>query len=125
MLPLEQERNIVFQQNGVPPYSVVAVTNCLNQRFNEWIGRNAPIQWPPNNPDLTPIDAFLWGTLNDRLNANTIESTEQLLKELIRAEIQILNEDYSQSITAALQRLQKTYIKCIQENGGPVEQFNL
>lgn len=123
-LPLEQERNIVFQQDGAPPHSVVAVTNYLNQRFNEWIGRNAPIKWPPNSPDLTPMDAFLWGTLKDRVNANTIENTERL-KELIRTEILILNEDYSQSITAALQRLRRTYRKCIQQNGGPVEQFNL
>lgn len=123
-LPLEQERNIVFQQDGAPPHSVVAVKNYLNQRFNGWIGRDAPIKWPPNSPDLTPMDAFLWGTLKDRVNANIIENTEHL-KELIRTEIQILNEDYTQSITAALERLRRTYIKCIEENGGPVEQFNL
>lgn len=97
-LPLEQERNIVFQQDGAPPHSVVAVRNHLSQRFNEWIGRDAPIKWPPNSPDLTPIDAFLWGTLKDRVNAHSIENTEHL-KELIRMEIQILNEDYNQSLT--------------------------
>nr|CAI5840635.1 unnamed protein product [Callosobruchus analis] len=29
----------------------------------KWIGRgaDAPIQWPPRSPDLTPCDFFLWG----------------------------------------------------------------
>ncbi|KAJ8918613.1 hypothetical protein NQ315_013119 [Exocentrus adspersus] len=66
-LPLEQERNIVFQQDGAPPHSIGAVTDYLNQRFHVWIGRNAPIKWPPNSPDLTPLDTFLWGTLKDRI----------------------------------------------------------
>ena len=121
---MEQLRNVVFQQDGAPPHSVVAVKNYLDQRFDEWIGKDAPIKLSPNSPDLTPMDAFLWGTLKDRVNANTIENTEHL-KELIRTEIRILKEDYTQSITAAIERLRRTYIKCIEENGGPVEQFNL
>lgn len=123
-LPLEQLRNLVFQQDGAPPHCVVFVKDYLNQRFNEWIGKDGTIKWPPNSPDLTPMDAFLWGTLKDRVNANTIENREHL-KNLIRTEVQILNEEYSQSITAALERLRRTYIRCIEENGGPVEQFHL
>ncbi|KAJ8912046.1 hypothetical protein NQ315_016733 [Exocentrus adspersus] len=123
-LPLEQERNIVFQQDGAPPHSIGVVTDYLNQRFHVWIGRNAPIKWPPNSPDLTPLDTFLWGTLKDRVNAHSIENIDHL-KELIRTEIRSFNEDYSECITAALERLRRIYVKCVQLNGGTVEQFKL
>jgi len=84
------------------------------------------VDWKePNSPDLTPMNAFLWGTLKDRVNPYTIENCEHL-KTLIKTEIRSLNENYAQSITAALERLRRTYYtKCIQENGGPVEQFTL
>ena len=80
------------------PYCVVAAKNYLNRRFIEWIGRDGSIKWPPNSPDLTPMDAFLWGTLKDRVNANTIENIDHL-KYLIRREIQSLNQNNEQSIS--------------------------
>jgi hypothetical protein len=27
----------------------------------------APIAWPPRSPDLTPLDIFLWGFVEDRV----------------------------------------------------------
>jgi len=65
-LPLQNLENIVFQQDGAPPHSTLRVRNYLNQRFGIWIGsRNAPLSWPANSPDLTPMDAFLWGYLKN------------------------------------------------------------
>ena len=45
----------------------------LNTRFPA-----APIAWPPRSPDLTPMDFFLWGFVNDQvfvppLPANVVE----------------------------------------------------
>ena len=44
----------------------------------QWIGRAAPIAWPPRSPDLTPMDFFLWGFGKDQvfippLPANVVE----------------------------------------------------
>lgn len=124
-LPLQHFRRIIFQQDGAPPHSTLRVRNHLNQRFNIWIGsRNAPINWPANSPDLTPMDAFLWGCLKDRINQNHIENIEHL-KQLIRNEINELNENRSDSIRGSLEKLRRTFIKCIEQDGGPVEQFNI
>ncbi|GFG36095.1 hypothetical protein Cfor_03668 [Coptotermes formosanus] len=57
-----------FQQDGAPPHYHRDVRKCLNTRFpGRWIGRAAPIPWPPRSPDLTPLDFFLWGIVKDRV----------------------------------------------------------
>ncbi|OXU20115.1 hypothetical protein TSAR_016502 [Trichomalopsis sarcophagae] len=55
-----------LQQDGDPPHYARLVRNFLNDRFpNRWIGRGGPIAWSPRSPDLTPLDFYLWGYLND------------------------------------------------------------
>jgi hypothetical protein len=64
----DQEGRIHFQQDGAPPHYVEEVREYLNTRFpGRWIGRSAPIAWPPRSPDLTPLDIFLWGFIKDRV----------------------------------------------------------
>ena len=46
-LPLPIYNNI-WQQNGAPPHAVREVVVYLNGRYNEWIGRNGTLHWPPN-----------------------------------------------------------------------------
>ena len=54
--------DIVFQQEGAPPHWATVVRDYLDDTFDgNWCGRNGPIMWPPNSPDLTPPDFFLWG----------------------------------------------------------------
>jgi len=31
----------------------------------QWIGRRSAVEFPPRSPELTPLDFYLWGTLND------------------------------------------------------------
>ena len=75
----DQEGRIHFQQDGAPPHYLGEVREYLNTRFpGRWIGRAAPIAWPPRSPDLTPLDFFLWGFVKDRvfvppLPANVVE----------------------------------------------------
>ena len=75
----DQEGRIHFQQDGAPPHYLGEVHEYLNTRFpGRWIGRAAPIAWPPRSPDLTPMDFFLWGFVKDQvfvppLPANVVE----------------------------------------------------
>lgn len=57
-IPLNEVLDIIWQQDGAPCHNTLQVTNYLNQHFDEWIGRNGPIRWPPRSPDLTPLDFF-------------------------------------------------------------------
>jgi hypothetical protein len=50
----DQEGRIHFQQDGAP---LITLRDYLGIRFpGRWIGRAAPIAWPPRSPDLTPMD---------------------------------------------------------------------
>jgi hypothetical protein len=68
----DQEGLTHFQQDGTPPYYIEEVREYLNTRF-PWIGRTAPIAWPPRSLDLTPLDFFLWGVFVPPLPANVAE----------------------------------------------------
>ena len=51
----DQEGRIHFQQDGAPPRYLGGVREYLNTRFpGRWIGRAAPIAWPPRSPILVP-----------------------------------------------------------------------
>ena len=52
----DQEGRIHFQQDGAPPHYLGEVRPFPRS----WIGRAAPIAWPPRSPDLTPMD-FSYG----------------------------------------------------------------
>jgi hypothetical protein len=62
------EGHIHFQQDGAPPHYFEAAHEYLNTRFSgRWIGRAAPIAWPPRSPDLTPPNFFFWEFIKDRV----------------------------------------------------------
>ncbi|PNF35740.1 hypothetical protein B7P43_G15308, partial [Cryptotermes secundus] len=79
-----QERRIHFQQDSAPPHYLGEVRKYLNTHFpGRWIGRVAPIAWPPRSQELTPLDFFLWGFVKARvfvppLPANIIELRTRL-----------------------------------------------
>jgi hypothetical protein len=66
----DHEGRMHFQQDGAPPHP------------GRWIGRAAPLPWPPRSPDLTPLDFFLWGFVKDRVYVPSLPArvAEQLQK---------------------------------------------
>ena len=56
-----------FQQDGAPPRYAVTVRKLLDEQLpSRWIGRRGPVEWPPQSPDLTPMDFFFWGVVKDK-----------------------------------------------------------
>lgn len=53
-----------------------------------------------------------------------LSNTEDFEK-LIGIEIHILNKYDIHCTTTAIERLRRSHIKCIEDKGGPVEQFNM
>ena len=53
---------VVFQQDGAPPHFAITVRDYLNQAFpGRWLGRAAPMMWPPRSPDLNTFRQFCLG----------------------------------------------------------------
>ena len=64
---LEQyQPQVIFQKDGAPSHWGLEIRQFLNETFpNRWIGRDGSIPWPPDSPDITSLDFFLWGYVKD------------------------------------------------------------
>lgn len=118
-LPLQIYNNIIWQQDGAPPHAVREVVVYLNGRYNEWIGRNGTIHWPPNSPDITPMDTFLWGHLKNIVYQRPNRNIDELQQKIVN-EIDRLNQDHN-IIRDSLERLKRGHRSCFENNGGHIE----
>lgn len=109
-----------FQHDGAPPHNQVEVRNYLNQLFpNSWIGRNAPIAWPPRSPDLSVLDFFLWGAVKNVVYKRTYETLEDLRNSVVESFHLIDRRSLRKATNAVLKRCNV----CINYNGGIFEPY--
>jgi hypothetical protein len=121
-LPLNLRRNMFFQHDGAPAHSGRNVLNFLNENFaGRWIGRHGPVAWPPRSPDLTPLDFFFWGYLNQKVYATEVDTREELLQRINDAANEIRQNRFS--ILIASRSVTRRARLCIREGGGFFEQF--
>jgi transposase len=84
----EDGRPGYFQQDGAPAHRAKKTMKCLLKRVNVIDG------WPPNSPDLSPIEN-VWGILKVRIAArgpSTVEELGQMLQEeWDKLEIDVIN----------------------------------
>ena len=50
----------VFQQNGAPAHTARLTQDWLRENCTDFIVKD---EWPPNSPDLNPLDYHVWGTM--------------------------------------------------------------
>jgi len=48
----------IFQQDGAPTHAARVTQEWLHANCPEMIEKD---QWPPNSPDLNPLDYHVWG----------------------------------------------------------------
>jgi hypothetical protein len=74
-LPEENKQNCQFQQDWVTTH-IAKTTAFLQDFFGDCIvGRSL---WPPQSPDFTTPDFFLWGFLTRRVYSHNLRSLENL-----------------------------------------------
>lgn len=116
--------DIIWQQDGAPCHNTIATTNYFNEQFPEWMGRFGTIHWPPNSPDLTVMDSFFWGYLKGKFDRE-VELTVPRVKDIITNEIATLNGEKQGFILAAIERQKRIFRKCLEMNGGHVENLKI
>ena len=50
----------IFQQDGVPAHTACSAQNWLLANCPDFITKD---QWPPNSPDMNPMDYHVWGAM--------------------------------------------------------------
>jgi len=62
----------VFQQDSAPAHGARATIELL-RRETDFM---SPEQWPPNCPDLNPVDYKIWATMQQRVYQTKIRNVE-------------------------------------------------
>jgi hypothetical protein len=108
--------NFIFQQDGAPAHS--------SHLAQDWLHRNTPdfiasVEWPPNSPDLNPLDFHVWGAMLDKYQKHVPKpKNKDELKSVLKS---IWRELPQQSIDKAILSFKDRLKCCITANGGHFE----
>jgi len=109
-----------LQQDGAAPHYANDVREFVNEHHNGiWIGRRGPVEWPPNSPDMTSPDFFLWGYVKNVVFAQRPTTREDMMDRIRRACAAIPRETLLRTVDSFERRLHL----CLQANGGNFEQL--
>lgn len=111
-----------FQQDGAPGHKAYAVQDFFRQNCSDYISvdphwRNPIGEWPPNSPDLNPLDYGIWGILKEKACSKPHPNVESLKRALKKAWKEIPLETLIKVVDDFPKRLQA----CINANGGHFE----
>jgi len=68
-----------FQQDGAPAHRARETVKLLKVEMPGFIPPNL---WPPNSPDLNPVDYKIWGVLQERVFKTSIKDVDELRRRI-------------------------------------------
>lgn len=71
-----------FQQDGARPHTHHLTQQWCRDHFPSFIDKD---HWPPNSPDLNPLDYCIWDELANAMNWDQISTKKDLIGEIKRA----------------------------------------
>ena len=74
--------NWVFQQDSAPAHTAKLTIGWIKENFPFFI---SPNEWPPNSPDLIPMDFSIWSILEQKACATSHKSVNSLKLALKKA----------------------------------------
>ena len=93
-----------FQQDGAPSHTSRATIRYLQENCPDFI---EPSCWPPNSPDLNPVDYTIWGRLESMVHeAIIIQNIEELKQRILYCWEQFPQETVNNAIGQWRRRLQ-------------------
>ena len=104
----------VFQQDNAPSHRAQNTVNFLSENTPDFI---APLLWPPNSPDLNPVDYRIWGLLQERVYTTPIRDVQHLRQRLTEEWSKFDQRIVDQSVSQWRERLRA----CVRNDGGHFE----
>ena len=99
-----------FQQDGAMPHVHHLTQQWCRDNFPSFIDKE---HWPPNSPDLNPLDYSIWDELGHAVNWDKVTSKTTLIVEVKRALAKIRQEVVFESCASWTNRLYR-----LSKNGG-------
>jgi len=104
----------IFQQDSAQAHRARDTVDLLRRETPAFI---SPLQWPPNSPDLNPVDYKIWSALQDHVYRTRIRNI-QYLKERLVEEWGRFDQDI---ISQAVNQWRARLTACVRSNGGHFE----
>ena len=70
----------IFQQDSAPAHRARETIELLSRDTPDFVG---PEMWPPNSPDLNPVDYSIWSVVEQRGYQERIQNTDELRQRLL------------------------------------------
>lgn len=105
-----------LQQDGAPSHRAASTITFLQQESISFI---EPESWPPNSPDLNPVDYAIWGALQERVYHHQIRDLNHL-REVITAEWGRISQRF---IIRSIDQWRRRLECVVAQNGGHIEHF--
>jgi inhibitor of nuclear factor kappa-B kinase subunit alpha len=118
MLPVMREISgdfFIFQQDSAPAHRARETVALLHREVPGFI---APDLWPPNSPDLNPVDYKVWGTMQDRVYQTKLRDIDDLKQRLI----DVWDSLEQSIIDVAIDQWRSRLRACVHARGGHFEQ---
>ena len=109
--------NFIFQQDGAPAHTAQRTQDFLLVSCPDFIKKD---EWPPNSPDLNPLDYYVWGEMMQRYSTLSPKPTD--VNQLKAALQDIWNELPQASIQKAIRGFRQRLQSCIRVEGRHFEQ---
>ena len=93
----------VFQQDSAPAHRASETIELLTMETPEFI---PPTLWPPNSPDLNPVDYKVWSVMQEKVYKQLIKDIDEL-----RARVLTAWDEMDQCIIDAAIRQWRTYLR--------------
>lgn len=106
--------HFIFQQDSAPAHRAKETIDLLSRETPDFI---SPQLWPPNSPDLNPVDYHVWSVLEQRVYTSRIRDIDHLRARLVE-EWQKFDQ---RIIDSAVKQWRRRLSACVRENGGHFE----
>jgi len=107
--------NFTFQQDGAPAHRSWQTVAFLRLHVPEFV---EPENWPPNSPDLNPVDYSIWGALQQLVYRRRRIRDIEHLKEVLQTCWEQIGQDV---IDRAIGQFRKRLSLVVATGGGHIE----
>jgi hypothetical protein len=104
----------VFQQDGAPAHRARETVEFLTRETPAFI---PPALWPPNSPDLNPVDYTVWSVMEEIVYRTNIQDVVQLRQRILEAWAQL----DQRVIDAAIMQWRARLRACVAADGAHFE----
>lgn len=108
------EGNYVFQQDGAPAHTAKKTQKWLDENLADYWRKE---MWPPQSPDLSPLDYSIWATVEESACKKSHPSVKALQNSIARAWAKMTSAYIQRTCRAFRKRLEAV----VADMGGHIE----